>query len=109
VAHIHATANNTIVSIATEKGEIITWASAGTSGYKGSKKSTPYAAGQAATKAAEKAVSVGIKSVKVIVNGIGQGKDSAIRNLQVAGLVISELEDATPMPHNGCKPPKKPR
>jgi small subunit ribosomal protein S11 len=85
------------------------WASSGTVGYKGSKKSTPYSAGQAATIVANNAKTLGITTVKVQVNGTGQGKDTAIRSIDAAGLQISELIDATPIPHNGCKPPKKPR
>jgi small subunit ribosomal protein S11 len=88
---------------------VLAWASSGTVGYKGTKKSTPYSAGQAATIIAEKAKSLGITSVKVQVNGTGQGKDTAIRSIDAGKISISELIDATPIPHNGCKPPKKPR
>lgn len=108
-AHIHSTINNTIVTITTTKGDAITWSSSGTIGYKGAKKSTPYAAGLAATHAAKAAMALGLKSVKVYVNGTGQGKETAIRSLAAAGLAITELNDVTPLPHNGCKPPKKPR
>ena len=108
-AHIHSTINNTIVTITTTKGDAITWSSAGTIGYKGAKKSTPYAAGLVATHAAKSAMALGLKSVKVYVNGTGQGKETAIRSLAAAGLAITELNDVTPLPHNGCKPPKKTR
>ena len=108
-AHIHSTANNTIVSITDLNGNVITWSSAGAIGYKGSKKSTPYAAGLAATEAAKAAMLLGLKTVKVYVNGTGQGKETAIRSLAAAGLKITELNDVTPLPHNGCHPPKKPR
>lgn len=108
-AHIHSTINNTIVTITDENSNCITWCSSGVVGYKGSKKSTPYAAGLAATEAAKKAIALGLKSVKVFVNGTGQGKETAIRSLAVAGLKITELNDVTPLPHNGCHPPKKPR
>ncbi|MDR2461618.1 MAG: 30S ribosomal protein S11 [Mycoplasmataceae bacterium] len=109
IAHIHSTVNNTIITFTDEQGNTISWASSGTVGYKGSKKSTPYSAGQATIAAAKTATDLGLKSVKVKVNGTGQGKETAIRSLTVAGLDISELEDVTPLPHNGCKPPKKPR
>ncbi len=107
--YIHSTSNNTIISVADERGNVISWASSGSIGYKGSKKSTPYAAGLAATAALKKATDLGLKSVKIIVNGIGQGKDTAIRSIIATGINVTELEDATPVPHNGCKPPKKPR
>lgn len=108
-AHIHSTVNNTIISITDLKGNVITWSSAGAIGYKGSKKSTPYAAGLAATEAAKAAMLLGLKTVKVYVNGTGQGRETAIRSLAAAGLKITELNDVTPLPHNGCRPPKKPR
>jgi len=108
-AHIHSTVNNTIVTITDLNGNAITWSSAGAIGYKGSKKSTPYAAGLAATQAAKAAMLLGLKTVKVFVNGTGQGKETAIRSLAAAGLKITELNDVTPLPHNGCHPPKKPR
>ncbi len=107
--HIHSTINNTIVTITDEKGNTLTWSSAGAIGYKGSKKSTPYAAGLAATQAAKAAMLMGLKSVKVFVNGTGPGKETAIRSIDSAGLQITELNDVTPLPHNGCRPPKKPR
>lgn len=108
-AHIHSTVNNTIVTITDLNGNAITWSSAGAIGYKGSKKSTPYAAGLAATQAAKAAMLLGLKTVKVYVNGTGQGKETAVRSLAAAGLKITELNDVTPLPHNGCHPPKKPR
>lgn len=109
IVHIHSTANNTIVALSDLAGNILTWASSGTVGYKGTKKSTPYSAGQAATIVATAAKNFGITTVIVKVNGIGQGKDTAIRSVDAAGLAITELVEATPIPHNGCKPPKKPR
>ena len=109
MAHIHSTVNNTIVTITDLNGNATSWSSSGVVGYKGSKKSTPYAAGLAATQAAKAAIGLGLKSVKVFVNGTGQGKDTAIRSLASAGLQITELNDVTPLPHNGCHPPKKPR
>ena len=108
-AHIHSTINNTIVTLTDTKGNCIAWSSSGIVGYKGSKKSTPYAAGIAAQDAAKKAMALGLKSVKVFVNGTGQGKETAIRSLAAAGLQITELNEVTPLPHNGCHPPKKPR
>jgi len=109
IAHIHSTLNNTIVTITDEKGNAISWSSSGVIGYKGSKKSTPYAAGIAAEAAAKAAMAIGLKSVSVHCNGIGCGKDTAIRSLATAGLIITEICDVTPIPHNGCRPPKKPR
>ena len=109
IAHIHSTLNNTIVTITDMNGNTIAWSSSGVIGYKGSKKSTPYAAGIAADACANKAISMGLKSVVVKCNGIGKGKENAIRSLAAAGLDISEIADVTPLPHNGCKPPKKPR
>ena len=109
IANIHSTFNNTITTITDNDGNVISWSSAGAIGYKGSKKSTPYAAGLAATQAAKAAMLLGLKTVKVYVNGTGQGKETAIRSLATAGLKITELNDVTPLPHNGCHPPKKPR
>ena len=109
IAHIHSTLNNTIVTITDLGGNTIAWSSSGVIGYKGSKKSTPYAAGIAADACANKAIGMGLKSVVVKCNGIGKGKEAAIRSLAHAGLNISEIADVTPLPHNGCKPPKKPR
>ena len=108
-AHIHSTYNNTVVSITDNDGNIISWASAGTIGYKGSKKKTPFAAGQAAEAAAGAATASGVKKVEVFVKGLGSGRENAIRALQTAGLEITAINDETPVPHNGCRPPKRPR
>ena len=108
-AHIHATYNNTVVSITDTMGNVISWASAGTIGYKGSKKKTPYAAGVAAEQAAAAASDNGVKKVEVFVRGMGSGRENAIRSLQAAGLEITAINDETPIPHNGCRPPKRPR
>ena len=109
VAHIHATFNNTIVSITDPVGNAVSWSSAGAVGYKGSKKSTPFAAGLAAEAAAKAAIDAGMKKVEVSVKGPGPGRDTAIRSLAVAGLEITAIYDVTPIPHNGCRPPKRPR
>ena len=109
VAHIHSTFNNTIVTICDENGNAIAWSSAGALGYKGSRKSTPFAAQQAAEAAAKAAVDHGMKTVDVNVKGPGPGREAAVRSLQVAGLEISSINDVTPIPHNGCRPPKRPR
>jgi len=109
VAHIHSTFNNTIVTICDEAGNAIAWSSAGAIGYKGSRKSTPFAAQQAAEAAAKAAVDHGMKTVDVNVKGPGPGRDSAVRSLQTAGLTITSINDVTPIPHNGCRPPKRPR
>jgi small subunit ribosomal protein S11 len=109
VAHIKATFNNTIVTITDTKGDSLCWASAGTSGFKGSRKSTPFAGQCAAQQAAEKALKFGMKDIDVRVNGPGSGRESAITALQSAGLNIKSIEDVTPMPHNGCRPRKKRR
>ncbi len=109
IAHIHSTFNNTIVSISDEQGNVIAWSSAGALGFKGSRKSTPYAAQLAAEAAARGAVDHGMKAVEVSVKGPGPGRESAVRALQVAGLDISVINDVTPVPHNGCRPPKRPR
>ncbi|CAM4166201.1 30S ribosomal protein S11 [Erysipelothrix inopinata] len=109
VAHIHSTFNNTIVSISDEQGNVIAWSSAGALGFKGSRKSTPYAAQMASEAAAKAAVEHGMKAVEVSVKGPGPGRESAVRALQVAGLEISVINDVTPVPHNGCRPPKRPR
>ena len=106
---IHATFNNTTVTITDTKGDTLCWASAGTSGFKGSRKSTPFAGQLAATQAAEKASKFGVKEVDVKVKGPGSGRESAITALQAAGLTIKSIEDVTPLPHNGCRPPKKRR
>ena len=110
VAHIQCTYNNTIVTIAEKDGNVISWASSGTIGYKGSKKKTPYAAGMAAEAAAKSAHdNAGVIKVDVEVMGLGSGKDTAIRSLQAAGLEVVSINDKTPVPHNGCRPPKRPR
>lgn len=109
IAHIHSTFNNTIVTISDEQGNVIAWSSAGALGFKGSRKSTPYAAQLAAEAAARGAVDHGMKTVEVSVKGPGPGRESAVRALQVAGLEISVINDVTPVPHNGCRPPKRPR
>ena len=108
-AHIHATYNNTVVSITDVNGNVISWASAGTIGYKGSKKKTPYAAGMSAEAAAKVAFDNGVRKVEVFVKGLGAGRENAIRSLQTAGLEITAINDITPVPHNGCRPPKRPR
>ena len=108
-AFIHTTFNNTIVTVSDLEGNVISWASAGTLGFKGSKKSTPFAAGMAAEAAGRAAVDMGMKTVKVFVKGLGSGRETAIRSLQTAGLEIETISDVTPIPHNGCRPPKRPR
>ena len=109
VAHIHSTYNNTIVTITEKDGSVIAWSSSGTIGYKGSKKKTPFAAGIAADAAAKAAMEQGVKKVDVVVKGLGSGRETAIRSLQAAGLEITSIMDETPVPHNGCRPPKRPR
>ena len=110
VVHIDATYNNTIVTITDLVGNALCWASSGTQGIKGSKKSTPYAAGKSAEIAGAKAVAeLGMKTVEVIVKGLGAGREMAIRSLQAVGLEVTKITDATPIPHNGCRPPKKRR
>ena len=109
VAHIKATFNNTIISISTMTGDIVAWASAGTAGFKGSKKSTPFAATIAAETVGREAVGMGMRRVHVEVKGPGSGRESAIQALQAAGLTIRSIKDVTPLPHNGCRPPKKRR
>lgn len=109
VAHIQATFNNTIVSITDPQGGVVAWASAGASGFKGTKKGTPFAASLAAEKAAAKALEAGIREVNVLVKGPGSGRETAIRALQAAGLEINSIKDVTPIPHNGCRPPKRRR
>ena len=108
-AHIHSSFNNTIVTITDVQGNVLSWASAGGLGFKGSRKNTPFAAGQAAEAAAEKAKEHGLKSVEVFVKGPGAGREAAIRSLQAAGLEINMIKDVTPIPHNGCRPPKRRR
>ena len=109
VAHIHSTFNNTIGPITDEAGNVIAWSSAGALGYKGSRKSTPYAAQLVSEAAGKTAMDHGMKSVEVSVKGPGPGREAAVRALQVAGLQITAINDVTPIPHNGCRPPKKPR
>ncbi|MGI6644573.1 MAG: 30S ribosomal protein S11 [Bacilli bacterium] len=109
VAHIHSTFNNTIVTITNEGGDAISWSSAGALGFKGSKKSTPWAAQLAGEAAAKVALDQGLLSVDVNVKGPGPGRESAIRALAAAGLKITSIKDTTPIPHNGCRPPKRPR
>ena len=108
-AHIHSTYNNTVVTITDNEGNVISWASAGTIGYKGSKKKTPYAAGMSAEACGKAAADMGMKKVEVYVKGLGAGRENAIRSLQTAGLEITAINDVTPVPHNGCRPPKRPR
>ena len=107
IAHIHATFNNTIVTITDEAGNAIAWSSSGVLGFKGAKKSTPFAAQSAAEAAGKAAVEQGIKSVDVDVKGPGAGRESAVRALAQAGLQITSIVDTTPIPHNGCRPPKR--
>ena len=109
IAHIHSTFNNTIVTITDTKGNCICWDSGGTVGFKGTRKSTPYAAQLAAEAAAREALEHGMKTVEVRVKGPGAGREAAIRSLQAAGLEVSLIKDVTPVPHNGCRPPKRRR
>ena len=109
IATIKATFNNTIISLTDNYGNVISWASAGTAGFKGSRKNTPYASQQAATKAAQEAINLGLQRVEVRVKGPGAGREAAIRALNLAGLQISAIKDVTPIPHNGCRPPKRRR
>ncbi len=109
VAHIKATFNNTIVTITDSGGEVLCWASAGTSGFKGSRKSTPFAAQRAAETCADKARKFGVRELEVRVKGPGSGRESAITGLQIGGISIKSIEDVTPLPHNGCRPRKRRR
>jgi small subunit ribosomal protein S11 len=109
VAHVHASFNNTIVTITDTDGNVLSWASAGKVGFKGSRKSTPFAAQVAAESSAREALNAGMKRVEVWVKGPGAGREAAIRSLQAAGLEISAIKDVTPIPHNGCRPPKRRR
>ncbi len=109
IAHVKATFNNTTVTITDTKGDTLCWASAGTTGFKGSRKSTPFAGQCAAQQCAEKAAKFGVKEVDVRVKGPGSGRESAITALQAAGLTVKSIEDVTPLPHNGCRPPKRRR
>lgn len=108
-AHINATFNNLIISITNKSGQVISWSSAGKMGFRGSKKNTPYAAQMAAVDAARVAVDAGLKKVDVYVKGPGAGRESAIRSLATGGLEVTMIKDVTPLPHNGCRPPKKRR
>ncbi len=109
VAHVQASFNNTIVTIADPNGDVLSWASSGTIGFKGSRKSTPFAAQRAAEKAADIAIKMGVKEIDVRVKGPGAGRESAIRSLQARGLKVKSIEDVTPLPHNGCRPRKRRR
>lgn len=108
-AHIHVTYNNTIITITDMDGNTVSWASAGTIGYKGSKKKTPFAAGMAAEAATKAAYDAGMRKVEAYVNGVGPARDTALRSLQTGGLEVMAMSDVTPIPHNGCRPPKRPR
>jgi len=109
IAHIKATFNNTIISLSDEQGNVVAWASAGKAGFKGSKKSTPFAATLAAETAGKEAYAMGLRKVDVRVQGPGSGRESAISALASAGLTVKSIKDVTPLPHNGCRPPKKRR
>ncbi len=109
VAHVNASFNNTMITITDAQGNSIAWASSGSSGFKGSRKSTPYAAQVAANSAARKAMEHGVKTLEVEVKGPGSGRESALRALQAAGFTITSIKDVTPIPHNGCRPPKRRR
>jgi len=109
IAHVHSSFNNTIITITDEAGNVISWSSAGSLGFKGSRKNTPFAASEAATKAADVAKEHGLKSVEVNIKGPGAGREAAIRALQTAGLEINMIKDVSPIPHNGCRPPKRRR
>lgn len=108
-AHVNATFNNIIISLTNTKGQVISWSSAGKMGFRGSKKNTPYAAQMAAEDCAKTAMDLGLKKVKVFVKGPGNGRESAIRSIHNAGIEVSEIVDITPIPHNGCRPPKRRR
>lgn len=108
-AYIQATFNNTLVTLTDPTGAVVSWSSAGSSGHKGSRKSTPYAAGMAAENAAKKAMDQGLRQIEVFVKGPGSGREAAIRQLQASGLLITSITDVTPIPHNGCRPPKRRR
>ena len=108
-AHIHASFNNIIISLTNNQGQVISWASSGKMGFRGSKKNTPYAAQQAALDCAKVAYDLGLRKVKVFVKGPGSGSESAIRNIHAAGIVVTEIVDVTPLPHNGCRPAKRRR
>lgn len=109
VAHIKATFNNTVISLTDNYGNVISWASAGRVGFKGSRKSTPFAAQLAAESAVKEAMDLGLRKVEVLVKGPGSGREAAVRSIQAAGLEITAIRDVTPIPHNGCRPPKRRR
>ena len=109
IIHVHSTSNNTIVTLTDDSGKALAWSSSGAIGFKGSKKSTPFAAGIAAETVGKKALEFGIKTVKVQAKGTGAGKDTAIRSLETVGIRVTEIKDVTTVPHNGCRPPKKRR
>lgn len=109
IAHIHASFNNTIVTITDRKGNVLTWSSAGKAGFKGSRKSTPFAAQLCAAQAAKEALHLGIRRIEVWIKGPGSGREAAIRSLQANGLKVTLIKDVTPIPHNGCRPPKRRR
>ena len=109
VAHIQASFNNTIVTLTDQYGNVISWAAAGKVGFKGSRKSTPFAAQLSAEAAAKEAMELGLRRVEVLIKGPGSGRESAVRSLQAAGLEITAIKDVTPIPHNGCRPPKRRR
>jgi small subunit ribosomal protein S11 len=109
VAHIHSTFNNTIITITDPPGNVVAWSSAGSAGFKGSRKGTPFAAQVAADIAARKAVDMGMRTVQVFVKGPGAGREAALRSLQAAGFTVTLIKDVTPIPHNGCRPPKRRR
>ena len=109
IAHIHASFNNTIVTITDKKGNVLTWSSAGKAGFKGSRKSTPFAAQLSAAQAAKDALHLGVRRIEVWIKGPGSGREAAIRSLQANGLKVTMIKDVTPIPHNGCRPPKRRR
>ena len=109
IAHVSSSFNNTTITLTDPNGAVLSWASAGTAGFKGSRKSTPYAAGLAAEAAARRAMEHGLRQVDVRIKGPGSGREAAIRSLQSAGLQVTNIRDVTPMPHNGCRPPKRRR
>lgn len=109
MAHIKATFNNTIISLTDNYGNVISWATAGRAGFKGARKNTPFAAQMAAKSAAKEAMDLGLRKINVMVKGPGSGREAAVRALQAAGLEVTAIKDVTPIPHNGCRPPKKRR
>lgn len=109
IAHIHSTFNNTVITITDSEGKVLTWKTGGTSGFKGTKKGTPFAAQIAAEQAAQIAMENGMKKVEVQIKGPGSGREAGIRSLQAAGLEVTKITDVTPVPHNGCRPPKRRR